>query len=60
MKSFGVQSKVRRAQAMTVAYKVEGTPSMAVHGRYTVNTDRSREAMLETVSGLVDQLRKKK
>ena len=62
MKSFGVQSKTRRAAMMTNAYKIDGTPAMAVQGRYTVSADqgRTREGMLETVSGLVDQLRKKK
>ena len=62
MKSFGVQSKTRRAAMLTNAYKIDGTPAMAVQGRYTVSADqgRTREGMLETVSGLVDQLRKKK
>ncbi len=62
MKSFGVQSRMRRAAALTTAYKVDGTPSLAVQGRFTVGADQnpSREAMLETVSGLVEQLRKKK
>jgi hypothetical protein len=30
MKSFGVQSKTRRASQQTVAYKIDGTPAMAV------------------------------
>lgn len=62
MKSFGVQSKTRRAAMITNAYKIDGTPAMAVHGRYTVSADqgRSREGMLETVSSLVEQLRKNK
>jgi thiol:disulfide interchange protein DsbA len=57
MNSFGVQSKTRRAAKLTADYKVDGTPSMAVHGRYTVG---SSQDMLRTVSGLVEQLRKKK
>jgi thiol:disulfide interchange protein DsbA len=57
MNSFGVQSKTKRAARLTADYKVDGTPSMAVHGRYTVG---SSQAMLDTVSGLVEQLRKKK
>ena len=61
MKSFGVQSKTRRAAMLTSAYKIDGTPAMAVHGRYTVSTEQGRTfgGMLESVSGLVDQLRKK-
>lgn len=34
--SFGVQSKVQRADQMTQAYKVQGTPAIAVDGRYMV------------------------
>ena len=56
-KSFGVQSKAKRAIRLTTAYKIEGTPAMAVHGRYTVP---SSEAMLDTVNQLVGQVRKQK
>ena len=62
LKSFGVQSKARRAVQLTTAYKIDGTPAMAVQGRYTVSAEqgRTREGMLETVSYLVDMLRKEK
>jgi thiol:disulfide interchange protein DsbA len=62
VKSFGVQSKVRRAAQQTVAYKIDGTPAMAVHGRYTVSADQggSREGILQTVDYLVDMVRKRK
>ena len=62
MKSFGVQSKAKRAAIMTNAYKIDGTPAMAVHGRYTISAEQGRsfEGMLQTVSALVEQLRKKK
>jgi len=62
MKSFGIQSRVRRASQQTAAYKVEGTPTMAVHGSYTVSTEegRTREGMLQTVDYLVGVVRKKK
>ena len=55
VKSFGVQSKTKGAVRMTSAYKIDGTPAMAVHGRYTVP---SSEAMLGTVNQLVAQVRK--
>ena len=60
MKSFGVQSKTRRATQLTSAYRIDGTPAMAVAGRYTVSAEqaRSRDGMLETVSYLVDLARK--
>jgi thiol:disulfide interchange protein DsbA len=62
MKSFGVQSKTKRAVQLTTAYKIDGTPAMAVAGRYTVSADqgRSQQGMLDTVNYLVDQVRKAK
>jgi protein dithiol oxidoreductase (disulfide-forming) len=62
VKSFGVQSKLRRAQQMTIAYRIEGTPTMAVQGRYTVAAEhaRSPEGMLKTVDHLVETVRKQK
>ncbi|MGH8689588.1 MAG: thiol:disulfide interchange protein DsbA/DsbL, partial [Burkholderiales bacterium] len=56
-KSFGVQSKTRRAIRLTADYRIDGTPAMAVHGRYTV---ASSETMLETVNRLVAAVRKNK
>ena len=56
-KSFGVQSKTKRAIRLTTGYKIDGTPAMAVHGRYTVP---SSEGMLGTVNELVAQVRKQK
>jgi thiol:disulfide interchange protein DsbA len=61
-KSFGVQSKTKRAAQMTVAYKIDGTPAMAVHGRYTVSADQGRTAdgMMQIVDQLVEMVRRKK
>ena len=62
MKSFTVQSKMRRAVQMTTAYGIDGTPAMAVQGRYTVSAEQggTHEGMLQTVSHLVDMIRKGK
>ena len=62
MKSFGVQSKLRRATQQTVAYKIDGTPAMAVAGRYTVSAEqgRTQQGMLQAVDGLVAIARKQK
>jgi thiol:disulfide interchange protein DsbA len=57
VKSFGVQSMTKRAIRLTSGYKIDGTPAMAVHGRYTVP---SSEAMLGIVNQLVGQVRKQK
>ena len=62
LKSFGVQSKTKRAAMLTAAYKVDGTPMMAVQGRYTVSAEQGRnhEGMLRSVSNLIDMARKSK
>ena len=60
MKSFGVQSKMRRASQLTGLYKIDGTPAMAVQGRYTVSTEqgRTQQGMFDTVNYLTDVVRK--
>src|SRR5690606_26445884 len=35
--SFGINSKVSRANELTDAYKIEGTPSIAVAGKYVTS-----------------------
>ena len=60
IKSFGVQSKVRQAQQLTVAYRIDGTPAMAVQGRYTVSPEQggSQRGVLAVVDHLVALTRK--
>ena len=62
MKSFGVQSKTKRAVQLTTAYKIDGTPAMAVAGRYTVSAEqgKTQQGMLQAVDGLVALARKQK
>ncbi len=57
LKSFGVQSEVRRALQLTLAYQVDGTPAMAVDGRYTIPND---EKILDTVDYLINRVRKER
>lgn len=59
-KSFGVQSKVRRAAQLTAAYRIDGTPAFAVHGRYTVSAEqgRSQAGMLAIADNLIGMARK--
>jgi len=61
MKSMGVDTRVRRAAHLTVAYRINGTPAFAVAGRYTVGAEqgRSQQGMLDTVDYLVGLARKK-
>jgi len=60
-RSFSVEGKLKRAAQLTQAYKIDGVPSMAVGGKYVVNTDniRSFEQLLAVSDFLVEQERKK-
>lgn len=60
MKSFGVQSKVKRAAQLTAAARIDGTPALMVHGRYTISAEqgRSREGMLANAERLIPVVRK--
>ena len=44
-KSFGVMSKVKRADQMTSAYKVQGVPALAVNGKYLVGGKDFNDAL---------------
>ncbi len=57
VQSFGVRSKTRRAVQLTVQYKIDGTPAMAVHGRYTIP---AQPGLFKVVDSLVDRVRKEK
>jgi thiol:disulfide interchange protein DsbA len=52
-RSFSVQSNVRKAARMVANYQIEGVPTFAVQGRYTVGAS---DVPLERLMGMVDQL----
>lgn len=56
--SFSVESKLRRAAQMAVAYRLEGVPTIAVQGRYLVLANTSQKAMLANTDALVAEARK--
>jgi thiol:disulfide interchange protein DsbA len=56
--SFGVQSKVKRATQLTIGAKIEGTPTMMVHGRYTVAAEPDLPAMLANTDKVIPIARK--
>ncbi len=60
VKSFGVQSRVRRATQLSAAYRLDGTPALAVHGRFTVSPEqgRSQKGMLDIAEYLIGVARK--
>lgn len=66
-KSFGdayrsepVREKLQRAAQLTAGYRIDGTPSLAVHGRYSISADQggSASGMFATADHLVAEVRK--
>ncbi len=60
MKSFGVQSKTKRATQLTSASRIDGTPALMVQGRYTISVEQggSGEGMLANAGQLIPVVRK--
>ncbi|MBI2308183.1 MAG: thiol:disulfide interchange protein DsbA/DsbL [Rhodocyclales bacterium] len=60
--SFGVQSKMKRADQMTQAYKVQGVPAIAVDGRYMVLNEgiKSYEELLARTDKVIAKARAEK
>jgi protein dithiol oxidoreductase (disulfide-forming) len=60
MKSFGVQSKVKRAAQLTGASQIDGTPALAVQGKFTISAEQGKthEGMLENADRLIASIRK--
>ncbi len=60
MKSFGVQSKTKRAVQLTGGSRIDGTPALMVQGRYTISSEqgKSREGMLSVADSLAGMVRK--
>jgi thiol:disulfide interchange protein DsbA len=59
-RSFGVSSKVKRAAQLSVAYRLDGVPLLAVQGRYTVSAEQggSQQGMLGITEYLIGLSRK--
>lgn len=60
--SFSVQTKVKRAQQVWMGYKIDGTPSIGIDGRYATapSVAGSGEAALAVTDFLIDQLRRQR
>lgn len=60
--SFGVQSKMKRADQMAQAYKVQGVPAIAIDGRYMVvgKEVKSYEELLVIADKLIGKVRSEK
>lgn len=59
--SFGINSKVMRADELAKVYKIEGTPSIAVGGQYVTSPSmtNSYEGAIAQAQKLVDMVSKK-
>lgn len=59
-KSFGVAAKVKQAKALSEAYKIDGTPSMGIQGRFFTSGGLagSNERSLQVTDFLVQRVRK--
>lgn len=57
--SFGVKSKVMRANELAKAYKIDGTPSVAVGGKYVTSPSlaNSYEGTVQEAQRLLDTLK---
>ena len=62
LNSFGVATKARQAAALSVGYKIDGTPALGVNGEFLTSGTLSggNEAALGTVDQLVAQIRQRK
>lgn len=58
--SFTVQSQVKRAETLTKNFKIDGTPTLAIDGRYLVTADPKYANMLPTASKLITRVRGEK
>jgi thiol:disulfide interchange protein DsbA len=60
LRSFGVATKARQAKALADAYKIDGTPSIGVGGRFFTSGSLagSNERSLQVTSFLVERIRK--
>jgi protein dithiol oxidoreductase (disulfide-forming) len=58
-KSFGVQGKTQRAVQMTKEYRIAGTPSMVIDGKYITSGSMtgSHESMMKVVDYLIAKAR---
>jgi len=60
VRSFGVQSSVRKAGRMAGSYQIDGVPAFAVQGRYTVGAaDIAIERLIPAVDQMIGLARSK-
>jgi thiol:disulfide interchange protein DsbA len=60
LRSFTVESKVKRAFQFAQSYRLDGVPSIAINGRYLVSASQvgDRQGMIDVSDALLGQVRK--
>ena len=60
LRSFSVESRVKRAAQMSQAYALDGVPAFAVQGKFLISSSQTvtRQRMLDVTSALVEQQRR--
>jgi thiol:disulfide interchange protein DsbA len=58
LKSFAVESRLKRADQLVRDTKLDGVPALMVNGRYLVTTQGGPQRMLDTADALIEQARK--
>jgi thiol:disulfide interchange protein DsbA len=58
LKSFAVESRLKRADQLVRDAKIDGVPALMVNGRYLVTAGGGSQRMIDTADALVEQSRK--
>ncbi|HSD54671.1 MAG TPA: thiol:disulfide interchange protein DsbA/DsbL [Burkholderiales bacterium] len=58
LKSFAVESRLKRADQLVRDTRLDGVPALMVNGRYLVTTQGGSQQMLDTADALIEQARK--
>jgi thiol:disulfide interchange protein DsbA len=61
LRSFSVDSKVKRAMQTSQAYKLDGVPAIAINGRYMLSASMvgDRQGMIDAAEQILAQARRK-
>lgn len=58
LRSFAVESRLKRAEQLVRDSRIDGVPALMVNGRYLVTAGGSSQRMLDTADALIGQARK--
>jgi protein dithiol oxidoreductase (disulfide-forming) len=58
LKSFAVESRLKRAEELVLRSRIDGVPALMINGRYLVAAGGSLQRMIDTANALIEQSRK--